>query len=269
MATYVIGDVQGCYNELQRLLDTVDYNEHQDRLWFCGDLVNRGPDSLGVLRFVYAQPHAMTVLGNHDFHLLALAIRDFPEYKHSLHDILNAPDRDEMIAWLSQQPLLHVDTEQNLAISHAGIPPCWDLTTAQACAREAEAVVKADCTTLIEHMYGNEPRRWSEDLQDWERIRYIINAFTRMRYCTEDGGLDLDHAGPPDAPDTPSHLIPWFRHPKRLCTDTTLAFGHWASLQANVNEAHLQALDGGAVWGNTLVAWRVEDKQRFSVHASN
>ncbi|RMG29346.1 MAG: symmetrical bis(5'-nucleosyl)-tetraphosphatase, partial [Gammaproteobacteria bacterium] len=195
MAVYAIGDVQGCYDDLQRLLERLRFDPAQDRLWFTGDLVNRGPHSLEVLRFVRALgDRAVTVLGNHDLHLLAVA--HDPSRAHprdTLHAVLDAPDGAELIDWLRTRPFLHEDPDLGLALLHAGLPPQWDAETARACAREVERVFSGpDWGAFTEAMYGNEPDRWDPSLTGTDRLRFITNCFTRLRYCTADGRLGLE-----------------------------------------------------------------------------
>lgn len=198
MAVYAIGDVQGCYDELMRLLDHVGFSEGSDALWFCGDLVNRGPKSLEVLRLVSNLGEcAVTVLGNHDLHLLAVAAGCGKKLqKDTLQPLLDAPDGEELIAWLRHQPLLHHDAQLGYTMVHAGLPPQWDLATAQGCAREMEAVLRGPgYNDFLLYMYGNEPNCWSPELAGINRLRFITNVFTRMRYCTVDGVLNLKDKG--------------------------------------------------------------------------
>ena len=201
MAIYAIGDVQGCLNSLQALLEKIHFNSTEDQLWFVGDLVNRGPDSLGVLRFVkQLGDSAITVLGNHDLHLLAVAHGLRADKHHDLVDILHANDKDELLHWLRQRPLLHHDTTSGFTLIHAGLPPQWDLATAQQCAQELETVLRGnDYTPFLAQMYGDQPDRWSVDLHGMDRLRFICNCFTRLRYCEIDGRvhdhLQLDDSG--------------------------------------------------------------------------
>ncbi len=258
MATYAIGDIQGCYDELQRLLQQLDFDQTRDQLWFVGDLVNRGPKSLDVLRFVKSLGDAaVTVLGNHDLHLLALAHGN-PRHKHSsnLNNVLAAPDRDELIYWLRHRPLLHRDKKLAFTMVHAGLPPQWSMKTARACAREVENVLQGD--QHIEYflnMYGNEPNRWDEDLRDMERWRFITNCFTRLRYCSPDGSLQLQHKGLPG--DDTHKYIPWFTHPHRASRKKRILFGHWSTLGYQMSHK-TWALDSGCVWGGQLTALRID-----------
>jgi bis(5'-nucleosyl)-tetraphosphatase (symmetrical) len=265
MSTYVIGDVQGCYQPLMALLEKIAFNEHEDTLWFCGDLVNRGQASLQTLRFIKQLPHALTVLGNHDLHLLAYAQHIRPKHpQDTLDDILAAPDKDELLHWLQQQPLLHHDAKLNVTLVHAGIYPLWDLTTAQNLAKEVAAQLQGPhCTILLKDMYGEQPQLWQDDLTGINRYRFIINAFTRMRFVNAKAELVLNQDGHPSAhPD----LIPWFDFPLRKNVGP-IVFGHWARLgQFNKNNT-VFCLDTGCVWGGQLTALRLEDKQYYQVPA--
>jgi bis(5'-nucleosyl)-tetraphosphatase (symmetrical) len=269
MATYAIGDVQGCFKQLKRLLKHIDFDPLADRLRFAGDLVNRGPRSLEVLRFVRALgDRAISVLGNHDLHLLAAADGERKASKgDTLDAILAAPDRDELLDWLRQLPLMHENPESGLILVHAGLSPQWSLETARRCAREVEAVLRGpQLPSLLKHMYGNEPRRWDDGLQDDARWRYIINAFTRMRYCQADGTLDFAEKNPPGR--QAKDLLPWFAVPNRLNQGVPVVFGHWATLQLK-NELDpvfgVHHIDTGCVWGGTLTALREDDGMTFSV----
>ena len=200
MAIFAIGDVQGCYDQLRRLLERLSFNPDEDRLWFTGDLVNRGPQSLETLRYISALgERAVCVLGNHDLHLLALAAGvDRHKSTDTLDAILTAPDRDDLLHWLRLRPLLHHDATLGYTLIHAGLPPQWDLVAASACARELESVLRSPAhTDFFASMYGNQPDRWSPELSGMERLRFIINCYTRLRYCNADGALDLASKGPP------------------------------------------------------------------------
>ncbi|MFW6258520.1 MAG: symmetrical bis(5'-nucleosyl)-tetraphosphatase, partial [Halochromatium sp.] len=231
MSTYAIGDIQGCYDELRRLLDKAGFDPTKDKLWCVGDLVNRGPDSLAVVRWIKALgERAVVVLGNHDLHLLAVALADARlGKKDTLDALLAAPDRDELLHWLRHRPLLHHSEKKQFTMLHAGLPPQWDLAQARACARELEDVLRGpDHVAFLQQMYGNEPGRWSDDLSGLERLRFIVNCFTRLRWCTADGELllqekgDLEQAGP--------GALPWFRVPGRRTRDDRLLFGHWSTI---------------------------------------
>jgi bis(5'-nucleosyl)-tetraphosphatase (symmetrical) len=262
MAVYAIGDVQGCYHPLQRLLDRLRFDPGQDILWFAGDLVNRGPQSLPVLRLVYSLgEQAVTVLGNHDLTLLAVAEGyRHPKRSDTFQAILTAPDREVLLHWLRQRPLLHHDPVLGFTLVHAGLAPQWDLLQAQACAAELAAVLSsADYRTLLAQMFGSEPRVWCEDLQGMERLRFCVNCFTRMRYCHADGALNFSEKGAPGS--QPADLWPWFRVPGRRNADLNIVFGHWASL-GYYREPGIYALDSGCVWGGRLTAIRLDAPQQ-------
>lgn len=265
MSTYAIGDLQGCRAPFEALLEKIDFRPGRDRLLLAGDLVNRGSDSLGVLRLVYRhREHLDTVLGNHDLHLLAVAHEvTAPRNKDTLEPILEADDGPELLAWLRRQPLLVDVPEFNAVLTHAGVPPLWSLEQARQRAREAEAVIAGD-DAFFEHMYGNEPALWDDRLTGYDRIRLIVNSFTRMRFVDRDGRLDLEAKGTLD--DTPEGLMPWFEHPERRTADTRILFGHWAALQGRAPVTHVEALDTGCVWGGCLTALRLEDHASFSVN---
>lgn len=265
MATYAIGDIQGCYDELRRLLDTLGFDPLRDKLWCVGDLVNRGPDSLAVLRFIRSLgTGAVCVLGNHDLRLLALAAGN-PKHgkKSTLDEVLNAPDRDELLHWLRHRPLMHVGEKKRFALIHAGLPPQWDLAQAQACARELEAVLRGpDHQAFLHDMYGNEPARWSADLTGMARLRFITNCFTRLRYCTASGTLRLGDKGPPGS--QPDGVFPWYAVPGRATAQDRIIFGHWST--HGYRQTHnTWSLDTGCLWGGSLTALRVRRRKRPKV----
>ncbi|NOY63251.1 MAG: symmetrical bis(5'-nucleosyl)-tetraphosphatase [Gammaproteobacteria bacterium] len=264
MAIYAIGDVQGCYRELQQLLEHIAFDERKDRLWFAGDLVNRGPESLAVLRFVKSLGQRATiVLGNHDLHLLATAHSGKPPRRNdTFHDVLSAPDRDELLTWLRQQALFHHDQKLHFAMVHAGLPPQWNLSDALRYAAEVEACLKsAHHTTLLEHLYGNQPDHWSDDCVAVDRLRYIINALTRIRYCTTDGRLALKNKGKPGR--QPKDQLPWFDMPTRASRGSRIIFGHWSTLMGH-RASDVYPLDTGCIWGGALTAIRVDgDKNPY------
>ncbi len=266
MAVYAIGDIQGCYDELQALLTGLDFNPAQDRLWFVGDLVNRGPKSLETLRYVRELGDAaITVLGNHDLHLIAAAHGHAPNHgDHTLDAILAAPDRDELINWLCHRPLLHHDATLGFTLLHAGLPPQWDLALAQACASEVEAVLQGpQLAEFLAHMYGNRPDQWSAGLSGLERLRFTVNCLTRLRYCDVDGRLDLNSKGPPGS--QPAGQLPWFRVPGRASRDLNIVFGHWSTL-GGCDEPGVYPIDTGCLWGGTLTALRIDGTpQRISL----
>lgn len=261
MATYAIGDVQGCYDQLQRLLEAVRFDPAADRLWFAGDLVNRGPRSLEVLRLVRdLGDRAVAVLGNHDLHLLA-AWHDRGRVKpgDSLEPILRAPDGEALIHWLRHRPLLHHDPALDYTLVHAGLSPQWDRQTAFACAAELHATLRGpDYETFLHHMYGNRPKRWSPDLTGWERLRYAVNCFTRLRFCDPDGTLELSQKGAPG--EQPAPLVPWFQVPGRRNRDLRILFGHWSTLGLYRGDG-VVALDTGCLWGGRLTALRLDGPQ--------
>ncbi|MEQ1591199.1 MAG: symmetrical bis(5'-nucleosyl)-tetraphosphatase [Thiobacillaceae bacterium] len=263
MAIYAIGDIQGCYDPLQRLLEHIQFDPARDQLWLVGDLVNRGAQSLEVLRFVKGLgPSAITVLGNHDLHLLALGEGFGRAHKgDTLDAVLAAPDRDELLHWLRQQRLVWREGEYLLV--HAGLVPGWTADDVIRLAAEAEAVLRGDhYRDFFAQMYGNEPRRWQDALSGIERLRMIVNVFTRLRYCMPDGTLDFHHKGAPGT--QPDHLLPWFDVPGRKSMDTTVIIGHWSTLGL-INRPDLIALDTGCLWGGQLTGIRLEDRRVYSV----
>ncbi|MFT4613917.1 MAG: bis(5'-nucleosyl)-tetraphosphatase (symmetrical) [Bacteroidia bacterium] len=258
MATYVVGDIQGCLEPLQHLLRKVKFKPGSDVLWTAGDLVNRGPACLETLRFIYGmRDSVVTVLGNHDLHLLALAagVRK-PGRSDTLDEILAAPDRDELLAWLVQQPLLH--QEHGFTLVHAGIPPQWSLKQAAKYAAEVEAVLRSpDCVTFLKSMYGNEPAIWSDDLKGMTRLRVITNYLTRMRYCSRKGWLDMESKGP--APGAVAKKVSaWFSHDNRATANDRILFGHWASLEGQTDTPNAIGLDTGCVWDGCLSLYHLE-----------
>lgn len=266
MATYVIGDVQGCFQQLQRLLIEIQFDSAKDVLWFTGDLVNRGPDSLSVLRFLYALgDQHIVVLGNHDLHLLAVARGSATLHpKDTLQPILDAPDREQLLDWLLQKPLLHYDARVNAALTHAGVAPCWSIAKAVLLAREVEVVLQsAEAQSFLRVLYGNQPSLWDDALTGYDRLRCIVNYFTRMRLCDADSRLDFAYKGA--LSDLPADLYPWFLVPTRQNKNVDMLFGHWAALNGDVDVPHVYALDTGCVWGNRLTAMNLETKERISV----
>jgi len=259
MSTFAIGDLQGCYDELMDLLNEVNFDSAKDMLWFTGDLVNRGPQSLRCLRFVKSLgAQAITVLGNHDLHLLAIiyGIRKRSP-KDTLDDILDAPDLDELTQWLRQQPLIHTDEQLGFTLAHAGVYPLWTLETAHTLADEIQQLLPDDAfIDFLPYMYGNEPAAWHDVSSDNERWRFVINAFTRMRYCQSDGSLEFSSNGPPaTASDT---LMPWYQVPNRVSLATTVVFGHWSS-HPGIAPACIIPTDRGCVWGGPQTAYHLED----------
>lgn len=260
MPTYAIGDIQGCCDEFEALLDRIRFDPARDRLWLVGDLVNRGPRSLDVLRKVKALGDAaITVLGNHDLHLLAVAFAPGEKLKakDTLDDVLAAPDRDELLDWLRRQPVLHHDAQLGYTMLHAGLPPQWDFATAQSCAHELEETLRdiRGCRELFAHMYGDQPNRWSADLKGFERLRFITNCFTRLRFCHQDGQLELKYKG--SIEQAPGDLVPWFRAPNRKSRQLRIVCGHWSALGFYEGDGVL-SIDTGCVWGSTLCALRLD-----------
>jgi bis(5'-nucleosyl)-tetraphosphatase (symmetrical) len=266
MALYAIGDVQGCDDELDALLKALRFSADRDRIWFVGDLVNRGPASLQVLRRVRALGEAATItLGNHDMHLLAVALGQARlRHDDTLTDILSAPDRDALLEWLRHRPLLHEDRALNLSLLHAGLPPQWDLPTARSCAREFEHALRLDPEKLFKQMYGDQPDRWDDALAGAERLRYIINCFTRLRYVDAAGHLALGVKGAPKKAQRAS-LIPWFEAANASWRGSRIVFGHWSTLGFFQN-ADVIGLDTGCVWGGSLTALRLDVPGSAPVH---
>jgi bis(5'-nucleosyl)-tetraphosphatase (symmetrical) len=264
MAIYAIGDVQGCFDDLLRLLDTIAFNQQTDQLWFAGDLVNRGPKSLETLRFVKSLGNsAITVLGNHDMHLLAAACSDGINHKKdSLTEILEAPDRQELIDWLRHQPFLHYNAE--FCLIHAGLPPQWDFHQARKMAIIAErALRRPDYANVLKQMYGNKPNLWSPNLKGIARLRFIINCFTRMRYCDVEGRLDFANSGAIGT--QPDNLLPWFEVPNRKSANLSVIFGHWSTL-GYYQGSNCYAIDTGCLWGGQLTALKLSKPvQRISI----
>ncbi len=265
MAVYAIGDLQGCYDPFRRLLDKLDFNPDKDTLWLTGDLVNRGPKSLKTLRYVRnLGSSAITVLGNHDLHLLALAhdIRYSGNKFDSLWKILAADDCDEMLDWLRARPLAHYDKMLDTLMIHAGIPPGWTVKKTLARAAEVEKRLQSDdFESFLQKMYGDSPGRWSGDLRGYKRLRIIVNCLTRMRMVHKDGSLNFSHTGPPAGAD--KKLRPWFEAKDAAWRGTRIVFGHWSALGL-INEPDLIAVDTGCVWGRQLTAVRLDKKPKVT-----
>ncbi len=274
MTTYVIGDLQGCYDELQALLKHIDYQPKQDFLWFAGDLVNRGPKSLECLQFVKQleqQGQAKTVLGNHDLHLLAAyaGFEKFVSKSDTLQEILHAPEVDELIHWLRQQPLMLKHPIYNSVMVHAGIPPQWSIKAALNHAKEVENLLQREDwkNSLVNHLFGNTPNAWQETLLGWDRARYILNAFTRMRYCDANGALEFSLKSAPESDQKRQEAFPfkpWFVLPNRKNKDCEIFFGHWSTL-GDIDAYQVHSTDSGCLWGGKLTAYALENKQRFSI----
>lgn len=266
MATYAIGDIQGCFDSFQRLLAACRFDPLADRLWLVGDLVNRGPRSLDTLRFVRdLGAAATTVLGNHDLYLLMAAAGFGRRSKgDTLDEILNARDREELLDWLRHRPLCHQQGE--FCMVHAGLLPQWTVAQARALAAEVEAALTSPAyLDFMANMWGSEPASWDDTLEGWPRLRVIVNAMTRMRFCSADGVMEFKTKGELSAA-PPGHL-PWFEVPGRRSADDVLVTGHWSALGLKV-EAKLLALDSGCLWGRHLTAVRLEDRTVFQVDCS-
>jgi bis(5'-nucleosyl)-tetraphosphatase (symmetrical) len=262
MATYAIGDVQGCFDELEALLRTIGFRASADRLWFVGDLVNRGPKSVEVLRFVKGLgERAATVLGNHDLHLVTQHEGfERPRKDDTIADVLRAPDREALVDWLRTRPLMHA--ADGWAMVHAGLLPAWSIEKALSVSKEVQAALASpDYRTFLQNMYGSTPDRWADSLRGWDRLRVIVNAMTRMRFCTPDGKMDFKAKGevPP-----PGHR-PWFD--LRPAGERPIVCGHWSALGLQMRPA-LAAIDTGCVWGGSLTALRLEDRRLFALPCS-
>jgi bis(5'-nucleosyl)-tetraphosphatase (symmetrical) len=267
MATWAIGDLQGCFDEFEALLRAIDFRPDRDRLWLVGDLVNRGRQSLEVLRFVRALGDgAVTVLGNHDLHLLAVAAgHGRLKRGDTLQPVLAAPDRDELLDWLRTRPLFHFDAKLGVAMVHAALAPGWDIPTAAARAREVETVLQQDPDVYFRHMYGDAPHRWDDALRGAQRLRVITDYLTRVRFCRPDGTYDMRAKGPPGS--QPDGFLPWYELPGRASAGTPIVFGHWSAL-GMVERDDVYALDTGCVWGRQLSALCLDEWRWVSVDCS-
>lgn len=258
MRTFAVGDIQGCLAPLLTLLDKVNFDPASDQLWCVGDLVNRGPDSLGTLEFLHSiRKSCKIVLGNHDLHLLAMACGQKAIKKDGdLDRIINSKNADTLFKWLRKQPLLQWDKERKLAMCHAGIPPMWSLKKAKSLSEEVEVVLQSKHhKTFFKHMYGDKPDTWDNDLVGTDRLRTITNYFTRMRFIGPNGELDLDNKQA--SIDSNSYVKPWFSYPNKL-KDNTLLFGHWAALNGVFHLPNVIGLDTGCVWGGPLTLLHIE-----------
>lgn len=263
MSTYAIGDIHGCYQELIALLNEIHFDAHRDVLWFSGDLVNRGGQSVEVLRLIKRLgTRQITVLGNNDLSLITV----YYGHRKNLcfEDILKAPDSAELMEWLRKQNILHYDSQLQFVLTHAGIYPYWTLNQAIMYAQEVEAVLQGDCFhDLLQGLFGNLPDRWTNNLQGIDRLRFFVNVFTRMRYCTEEGRLDFEDKGPIGT--QKKNLVPWFQVNNRKLIEPRILFGHWASLLGITHDPRIFALDTGCAWGHRLSALRLDDLRLFSV----
>ena len=258
MAVYAVGDIQGCYDELQLLLEAIHFDPQRDKMWFAGDLVNRGPKSLKVLRLVKSLGDAaVCVLGNHDLHLLALALTDdAPVNDEGLNKVLRADDCDELIEWLRHQPLAHYDEQLDTLMVHAGVIPQWSVKKILTRAAEVEKALRSKRPDeFLSAMYGKKPDLWSKELTGNDRLRFITNCLTRIRFLTDEGRLDFDEKADPESAN--KHMTPWFKAKKRKTAETRIVFGHWSSLGL-MEKPGLLALDTGCVWGGALTAVRLD-----------
>jgi bis(5'-nucleosyl)-tetraphosphatase (symmetrical) len=272
MSTYAIGDVQGCFKELIQLLDKINFDETNDRLWFVGDLVNRGQASLEVLNFVIKLGDlAITVLGNHDLHLLALAEEIVtPKKKDTLMSILTSPDKQELITWIRQQALMHYDKDLDFTMIHAGLPPQWETKQAMELAEEFEQFLNSEnYLSFLAVMYGNKPDVWDENLTGNDRLRFIVNCFTRMRYLDDKDELNFSEKGAPGSQE--ECLTPWFMIEERKSRHDKIIFGHWSTVHLGTIQDftpyNVYPIDTGCLWGGELTAMRLEDEKLFSVPA--
>jgi bis(5'-nucleosyl)-tetraphosphatase (symmetrical) len=266
MSTYLIGDIQGCYDSLQRLLEKIHFDPAADKLWFCGDLVNRGGQSLQVLQFLRSIDNSIsTVLGNHDLHLLA----NYELYPHGnsgnieFDTVFASPDAESLINWLSSRPLAVWSEEHQLLRVHAGVIPQWDRQATVRAGDEVSAILQSDQRgEFLRRMYRNKPRLWKESRTGWKRLRLISNILTRLRFCDELGRGIYNISGPPGC--QPMNYQPWFKHKHRLTRDVTVAFGHWAALGVRIKKRYI-SMDSGCVWGGKLSAFRIEDRKLYKV----
>ncbi|MBT4160853.1 MAG: symmetrical bis(5'-nucleosyl)-tetraphosphatase [Gammaproteobacteria bacterium] len=260
MSTYVFGDIQGCYTELNLLLEQVHYDSTTDHLWFVGDLINRGPNNVEVLDLIIGLPNTVCVLGNHDLHFLAVALGQQREMRSdTIADLLASPNLADYIEYLRWQPLIHHVPSRDLVMVHAGLPPQLDINTCVSLAAEVESVLRSEnYTDFLTAMYGNEPDTWDDSLKGMDRLRHITNFLTRIRYCTAKGKLELTHK----ADVQPEGFAPWFSFPRP--DSVHVLFGHWAALEGRASTDFVTALDTGCVWGRELMAIRLEDRKFFT-----
>lgn len=263
MATYAIGDLQGCFNTFQNLLEAIGFNASRDRLWMVGDLINRGPDSLRTLRWMKThEASVIAVLGNHDLHAIAVHEGYVPGHRNdTLQELMEAPDRVGLFDWLRRQRMIHV--EDDLLMVHAGLLPQWEAAEALDLGAEVEAALQGKkYRDFFAQMYGNLPDKWDAELKGMDRLRLITNALTRLRICTPKGRMELKFTG--EVRDVPEKFLPWFEAPTRRSDKSTVIFGHWSALGLMVRH-NLIALDTGCLWGGQLTAIRLEDRRVFQV----
>ena len=262
MTDYVIGDLHGCYDPFRKLLDKISFDPTKDKLWLTGDIINRGPKSRRTLQFVKSiDSSVISVLGNHDLHLLALSkniIQTKDLIDTSLAKILHNRNSDELIEWLRQRPLAHYSKKLNTIMVHAGIPPQWTINNTIKYASEVQTILRGtNCSKLLSKMYGNKPDLWSPELTSYQRYKFTINALTRMRLIDNEGRLNFNHNGPP--PNKEKRIFPWFEANRPKWEGTRIIFGHWSALKLIVNEKII-AVDTGCVWGNQLTAVKLSKK---------
>lgn len=263
MATYVVGDVQGCYEPLCRLLDLVRFDQSADTLVSVGDLINRGPDNRSVVALARSLGTSFrAVLGNHDLNFLAVdaGLRQLKS-KDTTTDLLSSPDRAQIVEWFREWPLA-LWLEDHLIV-HAGLVPQWSAEQALTYASEVSATLRgASYRDFLAHMYGDDPDRWDPSLTGLPRLRVITNVLTRLRFCAPNGRMDLENKLAPEF--APKGMAPWFAHDHRVAGETPIVFGHWAALEGRCPVPHLYAIDTGCVWGRTLSCLRLEDHRRFA-----
>lgn len=265
MASYVIGDIQGCFHSFQQLLQKIQFNPGQDQLWLVGDIINRGSGSLEMLRWAYEhQDSLVIVLGNHDLHTIAVAEGFVPLHKSdTLQPLLEAADAKQLLTWLRHQPLIYQDQNRNLLMVHAGLLPQWSVNEAVAFAGEVESVLQGSgYRDFLSNMYGNQPVQWHASLEGMDRLRLITNVMTRIRTCTIDGEMNFKFSG--QLEDIPAGFLPWFDVPQRQSAEAIILFGHWSALGLQMRP-NLYALDTGCLWGGELTAMRLEDRAIFQV----
>ena len=263
MATYAIGDLQGCFFSFKDLLKKIQFNPAHDRLWFVGDLINRGPGSLDVMRWMFEhQSSVVTVLGNHDLHTLVVAEGFVSAHRSdTIQSLLDAPDATELLGWLRQQPLVHF--EHGYLMVHAGLLPDWTVDQAMALGAEVKLALQApNYREFLKHMYGNDPKCWDDGLTGWDRLRVITNAMTRLRICSTEGEMEFKFKG--ELENIPNGYQPWFDLTQRASVNTPIVFGHWSALGLQ-HKNNVYSLDTGCLWGGHLSAMRLEDRQIFQV----